>query len=66
MKLTNGPETFELHQIIYDNSGAAHGEDKNGSGYRRCDLGASCEHEHAPANATVWHDDEFTEELWVA
>jgi hypothetical protein len=65
LKLTNGNETFMLSQIVCDNLGAAHAKDSRGSGYFRC-REAACDHEHAPEGATVWHDDEYTEELWEA
>jgi hypothetical protein len=64
IRLTNGTETFLLGSIIQDEAGPVHGADSRGSGYTRCD--SVCEHEHAPANVPVWHDDENTEELWLA
>ena len=63
MKLTNGDETFTLCEVISDNQGPAHGNDSMGAGYSRCSA-HGCEHSFAPEGATVWHDDEFTEELW--
>ena len=63
IRLTNGNETFLLASVSSDNRGAVHGQDCHGAGYTRCDIGC-CEHEHAPADAMVWHDDEHTEELW--
>lgn len=65
VRLTNGEQTFTLSALTEDENGPVHGVDKWGSGYTRCD-GYACEHEHAPTGATVWHDDEHTEELWAA
>ena len=62
LRLTNGNETFMLSQIVSDNLGPIHAADCKGAGYSRCE--AHCEHEFAPQGATVWHDDEHTEELW--
>lgn len=65
IRLTNGKETFMLgSDPVCDNRGPLHGKDSRGSGYTRCDIG--CQHEYAPEGATVWHDDEHTEELWEA
>lgn len=63
VRLTNGTETFLLGSILEDEQGAVHGQDSRGSGYTRCDVGA-CDHDHAPAASTVWHDDQHTETLW--
>jgi hypothetical protein len=60
IRLTNGTYTFT---VISDTP--THGNDKRGSGYARCET-PTCDHEHAPAGAIVWHDDEHTEELWEA
>lgn len=66
LRLTNGTETFLLGStVMSDEKGAIHGFDSRGASYTRCDVSV-CDHEHAPAGATVWHDDENTEELWQA
>lgn len=62
IRLTNGNETFLLGSVSNDNLGPVHAQDCRGAGYTRCDI--VCEHEFAPQGATVWHDDEHTEELW--
>jgi hypothetical protein len=62
VRLSNGNENFLLGSVTSDNLGPIHGLDSRGFGYTRCD--APCDHEHAPEGATVWHDDEHTEELW--
>lgn len=65
IRLTNGTETFLLFRVTSDETGPVHGLDSRGCGYTKCNT-MTCEHEHAPAGETVWHDDENTEELWVA
>ncbi len=71
IRLTNGNETFLLGFVIEDERGPVHANDSRGSGYTRCDLGASCDHDGervwADGSVTerqVWHDDEHTEMLW--
>jgi hypothetical protein len=61
IKLTNGSETFFI-SIARDDLGRAHGTDDRGSQYTRCHIG--CEHEFAPAGATVWHDHDNTQGFW--
>ena len=66
IRLTNGVETFLCAIDTRDELGPVRAMSSNGSFYDRCE-GYGCEHEHAPAGATVWHDEESAqEELWTA